>query len=439
MGQLQHSLIEEWSNIPADMAKVVTGFGSFVSHLYEREQQQYLFACFALGDVTALDGNGQTTLATAIMHQKRRILLSNLIGQRVGDTGCHVLYKLGPSPHPPIIYRDLLTAILIKPIGNVLRHAQALSPTVVSAMPEFVEKRLPIALLRLLASRRHISLVDACISLTRALSPEDKTDAVRALAAARTPRAIGGWFDRWLLRLEFPPPPFAGSHFLQPITNFPRLVSESKAMQHCIADYAAEEVITGSAYVYHWSGSPKATVLLRTNGAGVWQIAEVRGVNNRCLGACDQRAVATSVEISLNNCSEAATSNEQAVDKLWLARALSKPFPVPPILSTDLLIPITSAEDVWRAHEEMEVVFDKFWMLSVVSWKAAYFFRWSGEISALVLVTFGRNRLTHIECLTRGGSPVPTPQRSTILSSVVQSFEDEGYSIEPSIIRCVSH
>ena len=135
----------------------------------------------------------------------------------------------------------------------------------------------------------------------------------------------------------------------------------------------------------------------------------------------------------------AATPSEHAVDKLWLARALSKSFPVPPIQGTDLLIPVASAEDLLREHKEMEIVLDNFWMLSVTNWKTAYFFRWRGEISALVFVIFGRNRLTHIECVTRGGSPVPTPQRSTILSSVVQSFEDEGYGIEHSVIGCASH
>jgi hypothetical protein len=92
MRQLQDSVAEEWSNISADMAKMVTGFGPFVSHLIEREQQQYLFACFALGNVTALDRNWQSALAIAIMQQRRRILLSNLVGQRVGETACHVLY-----------------------------------------------------------------------------------------------------------------------------------------------------------------------------------------------------------------------------------------------------------------------------------------------------------------------------------------------------------
>jgi hypothetical protein len=234
-------------------------------------------------------------------------------------------------------------------------------------------------------------------------------------------------------------PAFRANHYLQPITNFPGLVSESQEMRHCIADYAAEEVITGSAYVYHWSGPPKATVLLRTNRVGAWRISEVRGVNNQWLDACDQRAITDSVQGSLNNRSVAATPSEHAVDKLWLAWALSKPFPALPVKGTDLLTPITSAEDLLREHKEMEMVLDNFWMLSVVGWNTAYFFRWSGEISALVLVIFGRSRLTHIECLTRGGSPVPTPQRSTILSSVVQSFEDRGYSIDHSIIGCASH
>jgi hypothetical protein len=206
----QHSIADQWSSITANIAKAVTGFGSFVSHLYNLEEQQYLFACFALGNAGALDEYGLRALATEIMEQKRHVLLSNLLGQHVRETGCRVLYKLGPSPRETIIYRTILRAASIKLINKALGHAQSLTDTVLSALPDFIEEKLPIRLLHLLASHHHAALVDACISLIRALTEEHRVGAVQELATVKTPNAIGGWFDRWMLHLDFPAPPFAG-------------------------------------------------------------------------------------------------------------------------------------------------------------------------------------------------------------------------------------
>lgn len=227
---------DKWSNITGKIAKMVTGFGAFVDHLYQLGEQQYLFACLALRDGAELDDAGLCSFGTAIMAQRRHVMLGEALGQDVRKNGCRVLYKLGSLPHPMIGYRDLLRAMSIKPIGTALGHARGLSSTVISALPEFIDELLPIALLQLLASVRHISLVDACISLCHALPEEHRVAAIRELASARTPEAIGSWFDRWMLCLDFPSPPFAGTKFLRPISNFSELRSDGYMMRHCIAD-----------------------------------------------------------------------------------------------------------------------------------------------------------------------------------------------------------
>lgn len=47
---------DEWSQVAANMANSVIGFGSFVDQLYNLQEQQYLFACLALENAAALAG-----------------------------------------------------------------------------------------------------------------------------------------------------------------------------------------------------------------------------------------------------------------------------------------------------------------------------------------------------------------------------------------------
>jgi hypothetical protein len=111
----------------------------------------------------------------------------------------------------------------------------------------------------------------ADISLVRALPEEHRVDAILALAKARTPDAVGGWFDQWIQCLDFPTPPFTRNDTLRPIIKFSELASDGYMMRHCIANYA-EDIMAGAACVYHWSGAQQATILLRRGAAGLWQI-----------------------------------------------------------------------------------------------------------------------------------------------------------------------
>jgi hypothetical protein len=83
-------------------------------------------------------------------------------------------------------------------------------------------------------------------------------------------------------------------------------------------------------------------------------------------------------------------------EQFW--RALALPFPPPPIKGTSFLIPISSFDDLVNAHQEMRIPLDNFWMRSVLSptWGTAYFFKWSGEVRALVLAVSRSNDLTRV-------------------------------------------
>lgn len=146
------------------------------------------------------------------------------------------------------------------------------------------------------------------------------------------------------------------------------------------------------------------------------------------------RAYATTDEQRLHGDIHSDETWERAtVDQEWW-RAQSLPFPAPPIKGTDFLVPVASFEDLVNEHQEMGIPLDNFWVRSVLSpsWRTAYFFKWSGEVSALVLTVFDKTHgeLTHVESLAQGDRPVPMPHRSQILASVVRAFAAADFEVK---------
>jgi hypothetical protein len=122
------------------------------------------------------------------------------------------------------------------------------------------------------------------------------------------------------------------------------------------------------------------------------------------------------------------TLERVTADQEWW-RAQSIPFPAPPIKGTDFLVPLSSFDDLLSFHQEMGIPLEKFWAVETAC-EIAYFFKWNGHISALVLAVFGGNELIHVECLAQGDRPVPMPQRSQILTSVVRAFAAADFEVE---------
>jgi hypothetical protein len=119
------------------------------------------------------------------------------------------------------------------------------------------------------------------------------------------------------------------------------------------------------------------------------------------------------------------------VDQEWW-RAQSLPFPALPTAGSDCLIPLSSFNHLVDEHRAMGIPLDNFWVRSVLSpaWKTACFFKWCGEIPALVLAVFGGNELTHVECLAQGDEQVPAPHRAQILENVIRAFAAAGFEVK---------
>ena len=111
-------------------------------------------------------------------------------------------------------------------------------------------------------------------SLRRLMEVHD--DLTRRLPAARL-------IDHWrgdAVPIHFPPPPFAGTKLIRPITTPEDLYREGEAMQHCVGTYA-RDVAEGQYYVYRVVAPVRATLSLRCRWQGTWQADQLYQSRNR--------------------------------------------------------------------------------------------------------------------------------------------------------------
>ena len=101
-------------------------------------------------------------------------------------------------------------------------------------------------------------------------------------------------------------------------------------------------------------------------------------------------------------------------------------FPTPPVVGSELLVPITSWHEMHRETEAAKVEFDLFWYDSVNN-GAAYFFRWLGEPRSTVLVVWNDDGPTHIECRKVGDLLASDAESATIIAEVTQMFRSASF------------
>jgi hypothetical protein len=107
-------------------------------------------------------------------------------------------------------------------------------------------------------------------------------------------------------------------------------------------------------------------------------------------------------------------------------RKLKGVFPPPPVKASELLVPITTWQEIFREAEITGIKFDDFWYDSVED-GVAYFFRWFGEPRSTVLVVWNDERPTHIECRKCGDLPTSAEESERIIAEVVLLFRKAGF------------
>jgi len=88
-----------------------------------------------------------------------------------------------------------------------------------------------------------------------------------------------------------------------------------------------------------------------------------------------------------------------------LERLMLHPFPPSPLPTHSLMQPLSSAFAIAEDAEEMSFTFESWWVERVYE-GVAYFFRWTGNTRATVLLVIDRDRVTHVECQGCGGTKI---------------------------------
>ncbi len=93
------------------------------------------------------------------------------------------------------------------------------------------------------------------------------------------------WTDELNKRAEestllFPPPPFPGTNYIQPITSLGNLYREGREMRHCVASYA-EIIMEGVSYIYKVLSPERATLEIRKTEQGLWCLVQIKRVHNQ--------------------------------------------------------------------------------------------------------------------------------------------------------------
>ena len=102
-------------------------------------------------------------------------------------------------------------------------------------------------------------------------------------------------------------------------------------------------------------------------------------------------------------------------------------FPACPVTGSSLLKPISCWTQMTAEFRSIEIEYDTFWDESVHD-GVAYFFRWFGEPSAIVLAVFDDRNLTHVEARKIGDIELSKIEISPIMQAVIGQFASAGYT-----------
>jgi hypothetical protein len=89
---------------------------------------------------------------------------------------------------------------------------------------------------------------------------------------------------------EFATPPFMENSSIQPIRSYNALKIEADEQQHCIASYV-HAILRKEIYVYKVLSPERATLALRKNRYGEWEIEQLRGSHNSTVGVETKQSV----------------------------------------------------------------------------------------------------------------------------------------------------
>lgn len=223
-------------------------------------------------------GRNLAELKHAVLHELPKRALRAVLPDGPAGLG-RALGRLGEVAWPADDYRRLL-ALLGEPApAKRLRHAEAISPNIVRRMAAMPPPMAGAFELAWELNDDAVALLREAHAAIRVREGRIQADAAAARwAQVRSAKALFEVVGDDLCA-ELPPPPFAGTERLRPLTSKAEIRAVAKRYGNCLADriYLAA---TGQAAYFEWTGKPGAVVeVLRCHVFG-WRLDEARGPRN---------------------------------------------------------------------------------------------------------------------------------------------------------------
>lgn len=193
-----------------------------------------------------------------------------------------LLPKLGPNPLSKNDYRHLLTAIKSPTAIQFLRHRARIRSYHLKWLQDFPGDLLPWQLLNSVKKTedyRRLQYIGLAIRGLRAheVLGEHHLD----LRQLRTLDQLSLWFDRKLLAIRFPAPPWNGTESISPVRTVKELYEVGLQFRNCIYEYK-RAVLEGRRYFYVSTRGP-AVVSIRHDLFIGWGLDEATGMQNKAL------------------------------------------------------------------------------------------------------------------------------------------------------------
>ncbi|MFT3810550.1 MAG: hypothetical protein QM698_11585 [Micropepsaceae bacterium] len=195
------------------------------------------------------------------------------------------LGRIGPFPMRTGFYRLLAHALACRLRRKLVFHAPQVSSTLLALLDLLPDAALSGKVLGWdhgdTDALAHIR--SAVKTIRRELDAAHAAKAWRALAALENLYRLDDWLHEHLADATFPPPPWAGTATITPLTTFGALRGIAKAFRNCLWERRADN-ISGSTHAYLCrEAGIEAVAAISCDRFGGWQLSEIKGAGNRAL------------------------------------------------------------------------------------------------------------------------------------------------------------
>ena len=255
----------------------------FLLHMREQASAYIHYLCLIRLAWRQADEEPMIIEQARLLRQKQQRSLLNELYTPYPTGLLKVISKLDDRPLSKGDYRRLLKALEHPASRLFLAHASTIKTYHLQWLQDFPHEYFHWHILNTIEQASNYQQLRFMAEAT-AKFPESNlsTQQRYSLKQLKTFDQLRHWFQRQLLKITFPPPPWCGNESIQPVTTMKALKQAAYRFQNCIFEYG-RAVMAGQRYFYVSDKGPAVISLIKDPLIG-WRIEEINGINNVSLG-----------------------------------------------------------------------------------------------------------------------------------------------------------